>query len=496
MKTTLAKSDWLTAQSCKKMAWLNLRTDSALSEAERFRMEQGQEVGSLARQVYPEGILVAEANGASAVSITAELLQAPESRVLFEATFESGNLRAKADILRREGDNWHLIEVKSSFADSSSLTDYLDDAAYTAMVLRMAGLPISTVSLILLSREYRFGQPPLSLFEYLDKTAEVFTRVESWLPGAESFAKEILSENSPPAKLSSSCRSCNFFDDTCLGSGLAHSVFELPALHHTKLKQLADAGIVDLDRIPPSLQLNQRQERAKYSAQSGNIVFEPGLAKALKAIAWPCHYLDFETVATVLPLYEGQKCHQQLLTQFSIHHWDALDIEPRHGEFLADASRDCERELAESLITHLSEPGSIIVYSGFEKTRINALIKQFEDLAKPLQSILDRLVDLLPIIQDFVYHPDFRGSFSIKKVLPALVPELSYSGLAVADGDTAIMKFAKMARGEIKGEEIAATRANLLAYCKLDTMAMLRLHEVLVRRASATFVGNARNPAL
>ncbi len=108
----------------------------------------------------------------------------------------------------------------------------------------------------------------------------------------------------------------------------------------------------------------------------------------------------------------------------------------------------------------------------------------FPDLAVALQEILDRIIDILVVIQDHIYHPDFRGSYSIKKVLPALVPELSYKSLEIADGETAITRFARMARGEISGEQVPVTRRQLLAYCKLDTLAMVKLHETLLQLAA------------
>ena len=222
----------------------------------------------------------------------------------------------------------------------------------------------------------------------------------------------------------------------------------------------------------------------KYAALSGNMIVEPGLGPALQNIDWPCHYLDFETVATVLPSYSGHGCHRQVLTQFSIHHRERIDANTRHSEYLADAKKDCERQLAECLIEALGNRGSIIVYSTFEETRIKALRDAFPDLEKPLQAILRRLKNLLPVIEDHVYHPNFQGSFSIKKVLPVLVPELSYVGLDVADGDAAITRFARMARGEISGEAVEATRRQLLDYCKMDTLAMVRLHEALYRLAA------------
>jgi hypothetical protein len=260
---------------------------------------------------------------------------------------------------------------------------------------------------------------------------------------------------------------------------LAHSVLEIPGLHQVKLKQLSATGVIDLAHVPNDLDLNERQERAKLAALTGELVVDPGLGAALRSVVWPCHYLDFETVATALPNYKEHGCHRQVLTQFSIHHRESINADPGHSEYLADATKDCERELAEALIRELRDHGSIIVYGAFEGTRIKALQDAFGDLTELLQAVLDRLINLLPIIQDNVYHPEFRGSFSIKSVLPALVPSLSYSGLEVTDGDTAMTRFARMARGELSGDDVPITRKHLLDYCKLDTLAMVRLHDTL-----------------
>jgi hypothetical protein len=386
---------------------------------------------------------------------------------------------ARADILRRQNGAWHVLEVKSSFSDTNKVQELIDDLAYTVMVLRRSGLWIVRASFVLLSRNYRFGDGADRLFEIIDKTDEINDRVTEFEGAADSIVHALFDDASPTPSLVSACRNCAFFEDECLGSGLAHTILEIPGLHHTKLKRLSADGIIDLAHVPDDLELNARQERAKCAALSGNTVVEPGLGAALQNIDWPCRYLDFETVATVLPVYKGHGCHRQVLTQFSIHHRESIDAEPRHSEYLAEATKDCERELAEALIEKLGDRGSIIVYSSFEETRIKALRDAFPDLEKRLQAILRRLKNLLPVIEDHIYHPDFRGSFSIKKVLPALVPDLSYAGFEVADGDTAITRFARMARGEISGDAVEVTRQQLLDYCKMDTLAMVRLHETL-----------------
>jgi hypothetical protein len=472
------------------MAWFRLRTAPAPpSEADRFRMEQGQEIGRLARSLYPDGVMVSPRAGKPAPEITQELIADPSIATLFEAAFAAGPLVARADILTRREDAWHVLEVKSSLADTDQIAALTEDLAYTVMVLRDTGLQVVKASLVLLSRYYRFGDAPDRLFEILDQTSAVNERLVEMAGCAEKIATTLLSDTPPVPVLVSACRDCNFFDDRCLGAGLEHTVLEIPGLHHTKLRRLSAEGIIDLARVPEDLALNERQERAKYVALSGNTVVEPELVLALQTIKWPCRYLDFETVSTVLPLYSGLGCHKQVLTQFSVHYRESALANPTHEEFLADASKNCERELAEALIGALGDHGSIIVYSSFEKTRIGTLQQTFPDLVTPLRAILGRLIDLLPIIGDQVCHPDFRGRLTIKKVLPALVPELSYAGLEVPDGDTAIARFARMARGESSDADIPVIRRQLLDYCKLDTLAMVRLHEVLIGLTGAHQAG-------
>ena len=266
----------------------------------------------------------------------------------------------------------------------------------------------------------------------------------------------VLAERVPQPELKRACRSCDFFKTACLGSMHEHTVLELPKLHHATFQKLCAAGIVDITDVPTDFKLNGLQQRAKAVAESGETFVAPEIGNELAAIEWPCHYLDFETVASIMPLYEGHGCHHQVLTQFSVHHRDSLDAAPSHSEFLADAEESQERLLAECLIKVLGTHGAIVVYSNFENVRVKALVDEFPDLADPLNAIRARFVDFERIIKKHVYHPAFAGSFSLKKVVPALVTDVSYDGLAIADGDNAIATFARMARGEI--ENVAEAR--------------------------------------
>jgi predicted RecB family nuclease len=484
MRNLITKADWLAAQQCIGMAWRQLRGQpEAPDEAERFRMEQGREVGALARKRYPNG-LPAPGGSPHAAAAGTQAIVANGAGTIFEATALATPFVARADILIRAGSGWHVIEVKSSFSDTTAIEGLTDDLAYTVMVFKRSGFPIVKASLLLLSRDYCFGDGPDRLFDVVDRTAEALDRAAEFSARAGSCATALMREDPPDPKLGPVCRQCSAFGDECLGAAVSHTVLEIPGLHYKKLQELGSRGIVDLSELPDDVKLNERQRRFVTAAVSGRLVVEDGLGEALATLKWPCYYLDFETVATVLPLYDGHGCHQQVLTQFSAHSRDGIGGELRHTEFLADAGRDCQRELALSLIDALGTHGSVVVYSSFEKTRIKGLVDRFADLGAPLQAILDRLWDLHPVVADYVSHPEFHGSFSIKKVLPVLVPELSYDGLSIHNGELAIARFARMARGEITGEAVQTTRRQLLEYCKLDTLAMVRLHDALADLAA------------
>jgi predicted RecB family nuclease len=485
MRDSIDKLNWLTATACLKQAWFNLRAEiSPPTEAERFRMEQGILVGQLAHRLFPDGKPVCPSPGKAAAEVTSELL-ASGQKTLFEAAFVAGKLIAKADIITRAPGGFQILEVKSSFSDTKKIKEKISDLAYTVMVAKRVGLEVSSASLVLLARDFRFGDGPEKLFKIVDKTPEVLAQISEFEAIADSILAKVFASAPPEPVLSSTCRDCSYFEKDCLGVGIDHSVLEIPGLHHTRLKRLSASKIFRFRDVPDDLELNDKQRRAKSAVLSGLRVVEPGLRQALESIVWPCHYLDFETVATVLPLYPTRGCHEQVLTQFSIHSRDSLNSELLHIEYLADAKRDCTRDLAEKLIQALGSSGSILVYSDFEEQRIRELGRRYPEFDAAIQNILSRLVDLLPIISNNLYDPAFRGSFSIKDVLPVLVPDLSYAGLPIANGDMAIAMFAKMAKGEIIGEDIEKTRRALFDYCKLDTLAMVRLHEVLIHEANS-----------
>jgi predicted RecB family nuclease len=477
----ISKQIFLNALACPVLGWESRSglVPEAPTIGERFRMEQGIEIGRRARSLYPEGDLIEEGDMASASEKTTRLMADPRVSTLFEAAFLAGNFGARADILRREKNGWHMIEVKSSVRDK---LEYMDDMAYTVMLMDRCGYEVSKVSLLLISKAFRLGLRDEDLFVEMDHTEEVLDRVEVLKPLLEGMDVLTGAPEKPKPELRLACRKCALFK-TCLGKNIPNHIFDIPRLSASKFDKLTEQGILRIEELPDEFPLTENQKRVRDGVQSNKPVVSKDLASALEAISYPAYYLDFETFMTAIPLYPDVPPYAQIPIQYSIHICSGAGRITAHLEYLADPERDCRRALAERLLHDLCETGSIVAYSPFEKTIINRLSEQFPDLSSVLQALADRIVDLEAIIRKHFYHPDFHGSTSIKKTLPVLVPDMSYEGLEITNGDTAMSAFALMAQGHYGNGETETVRKNLLDYCRQDTLAMVRLQERLLEYA-------------
>lgn len=448
-----------------------------LTLGEKFRIEEGKEIGERARTLYQNGVLVDGRNLNSAVRTTEDLINDPNINEIFEGTFSVGDYVTRADILRRKSnDDWHMIEVKSSVNDRA---EFIDDMAYTTMVIKHSGFSVSNISIMLMSRDFRLGMKNEDLFVETEHTDEVLARVKKFEVVMDEIERLTGNENAPETILCFECKNCPLFKE-CHGCNIENHVFDIPRLSKVKFDRLKESKIVCIEDIPERFPLTENQNRVKVCVQSKQPFISRNLQAELNEILWPAFFLDFETVKTAMPLYPNIAPHTQILTQYSIHKCSEFGNVVDHLEYLADPTNDCRRELAERLIEHLEEEGSIVVYSTFEKTMINKLKELFPDLSQELDLIIDRLVDLHKIIRENFYHQDFHGSTSIKKVLPVLVPDMSYDGLEIAEGDSAMAAFAYMALGRYDETEVNSIRNHLLEYCKKDTEAEVRVFEKLV----------------
>ncbi|MBP2145127.1 CRISPR/Cas system-associated exonuclease Cas4 (RecB family) [Methanofollis sp. W23] len=474
----ISKAIFLNTIFCQKLGWMQANRTEAeeVSAGDQFRIHQGLEIGEAARKLFPEGIYIEEKNLQAAAQRTQELIRDTHTSVLFEATFLVDGYATKADILQREGDQWKLIEVKSN---TNFKEQHMYDMAYTAAVLTLCGLDISTISILLVSKDFRLGMDVSALFIEGECTGAVVPWVGEF---REHFpeVKEILQTPRPPSlPLSFKCKKCPMFTE-CHGKDIENHIFTIPRLSEKKFTALVGKDIVRIEDIPEDFALTKNQRKHVECVQCGEPVIDPGLRSALDEIVWPVHYLDFETTTTAIPLYPNLAPYCHLPIQYSIHTCPECGKIDRHSEYLADPTCDCRRRLAERLIEDLDDEGSILVYTSFERTTIKGLIQEFPDLEGQLQDIITRLVDLEKIVRS-VNHPLFKGRTSIKVALPALVPGMSYDGLAIADGETAMATFALMAKGVFDPAETEKKRQELLEYCTQDTLAMVWLHDTLAQ---------------
>lgn len=439
-----------------------------------FRMEQGKKIGTLARELHPDGVFVSASDNKTAASLTRELMEDPCITIIFEGTFITGNYVAKADILIRNGDSWDLVEVKSGVQQKQ---EYIEDMAYTMTIAKNSGFVPAHIRLQLISREYRLGMPLQQLFVTVDCTEEVQKCVEQFESLLDRIDTTLHSPEEPVPTLTMNCKKCDHFD-TCIGSEVREHIFNIPRLSEKTFLELVSSGYISIHDIPEGFRLTPGQAKTVRCVQCGEISVDPVLAEKLDHVVWPSYYLDFETAQLAIPCYPDLGPYDSFPTQYSIHLCDCCGNIILHRDYLADPQRDCRRELAGQLITDLAGDGSIITYSSYEKTMITGLSRLFPDLEGPLNSLLDRIVDLEPCIK-CIQHPQFRGRTSIKVVLPALVPDLSYDGLAISNGGNAMITFASMIMGLYSAEETQQKRVELREYCKLDTLAMVRLHEKL-----------------
>jgi uncharacterized protein DUF2779 len=478
----LSKSRVMAGLQCHKLLWWMVREPDApeleADDLSQATMDRGTRVGAVARRYVPGGILIDLPYDAYAERM-ARTQQALDdgAPVLYEAAFRAGGVFVAVDILEREGGGVRLIEVKSS---TSVKAHHIPDVAVQAYVLRQNGLDVMSSEVMHLNREC--VHPDLSsLFARSDVTAAA-RALEGSVPGWVAGQIEMLEGPVPRVPTGPHCTSpyeCPFMT-RCWPTLPPHHVSTLYAMRSRAL-ELDEQGYRTIHDLPEDVPLGAIADRQRRAVQEGRVVVEPGLAEALHAFLPPIAFLDFETVSLAIPVWEGCRPYDAVPVQFSCHVQD-VDGRVTHHEWLAEGPEDPRPVLAERLIAACGGARTVVAYNaGFERGRIEQMAGLLPALAAPLRSIAAQLVDLLPVVRNHVYHPDFGGSFSLKRVLPALVPELRYDAMPIADGATASLELERLlfeghaldtaARAELRGD--------LLRYCHQDTWGLVRLVECL-----------------
>ena len=481
---TLSKSKLLAFRQCPKRLWLEihspqLREDSGATLA---NYATGHQVGDVAQQIYDpqlRGQLInPQVEGFDeAFARTQALLRSRQP--IFEAGFRAEGALAFADVLLPAGKGWRMVEVKSS----TSMKDYhRDDAAVQAFVARACSVPLYSIALAHIDNQWIYpgGGDYQGLLVEVDLTDEAFARtdeVRGWIADAQAVVARKKAPRTATGAQCSDPYECGFLAH-CQGAEpqAEHPVHWLPRRGSALKAHIEEHGISELRDVPDDL-LNPIQQRVKAATLSDRAFFDQSAAaQALAAHKLPGYFVDFETIQFGVPLWKGTRPYQQIPFQFSVHRLGRTG-RATHQAFLDLSGGNPSLAFAQSLVAACGERGPVFVYNAaFETTRIRELAERHPRLAIALRAINDRVVDLLPIARQHYYHPSQQGSWSIKAVLPALCPELHYDVLdGVQDGGAAQQAYLEAITPATSAPRKAELERQLLAYCSLDTWAMVRL---------------------
>ncbi|MBI2725549.1 MAG: DUF2779 domain-containing protein [Polaromonas sp.] len=387
----------------------------------------------------------------------------------------------RADLLLPDAGQYRMAEVKSS----TGVKDYHQaDAAVQTWVARGSGLDLSRVEIAHINRSfvYQGGNDYRGLLHHADITEQI-RPLEQQVPDWIAAARATLAGNEPNLAPGDQCHSpfeCPFItycSPQAVALTPAEDQFPIEILPYggALAASLRSEGFVDLRDVPEARLSKPMHVRVWRATKHDTPELAPLAGEHVRALGYPRYYIDFETMQFVVPIWAGTSPYDQVPFQWSCH-IEASKGSMTHTAFLADGSGDPRRPFAESLISTVGNAGAVIVYNAaFERTRLRELAESLPDLAPALNNIIERMFDLLPVARENYDHPDMRGSWSIKAVLPTIAPELAYDGLEVGNGGMAQEAFAEVLHADTPHHRRDQLRNALLIYCERDTLAMVKI---------------------
>ena len=485
----LSKSLYIRGLQCEKSLWLKKKKPEVLQapdDGAQAVFDTGTSVGELACELFSGGERI-EYTGdfGSQMARTKELIE-HGTKVIYEATFCFDGILVMVDILRIGKDGLIINEVKSS---TSVKEVYIDDASIQYYVISSLGYNVSAVNIIHIDSSYVRGEKlELEKFFHTEDVTEQVKQKQADIPQILSKFDEILSKDTEPEiDIGVQCSNpypCDAWEYCWREQrGIPeYSIFDISGLRSKKKFELYKSGIVKFEDIKELDKFNASQQIQIRSELSGEqVIDKEAIKEFLNTLSYPLYHLDFETFQQAVPEFVGLSPYEQIPFQFSIHKDDGKgNLE--HFEFLAEVGADPRYELALNLIKFIPQDACVLAYNmSFEKRVIRRLAEIYPQVSNELMAIHDNIKDLMaPFASKSYYHPKMRGSYSIKYVLPALVPEFesAYKDLnLIHHGGEAMQAYEAMAY--MPAKERDAYKKALLAYCKLDTLAMVKVLEKL-----------------
>ncbi len=478
----LSKSQFVRGLQCHKALWLlkhrpDLRSEP--DEQSESLFETGHTVGELACQLLPGGVEIKfdSTDFDGMVRKTQQLIESG-TEIIYEATFKERGIFAMVDILLKRNGGWNMYEVKAS---TSVKPYHQDDAAIQWYALSEA-LPLRKAYIVHINNLYvRQGALDIPRLFSIEDITEIVLAKQEKIPERLETMEEMLKQAEPVIDIGPQCSNPHDCDFTthCWSHIPDRSVFNLYKMSGKKKFELYSQGIIGYEDLAMTNNLSEVQRVQVTSQLSNQEIINSGIIKKfLDTLEHPINFLDFETFQEAIPRFDGQKPYMQMPFQYSLHILQE-DGTLQHKEFLGDENIDPREDLIIRMLDDLTESGSIVAYNmSFEKRMIRELADAFPEHSSRLLMLLDRFVDLLDPFRNLgYYHPNFNGSFSIKSVLPALFPddpELNYKALNIQNGGMAMDTFANLFKLKDSGMK-DSIRNDLLAYCRLDTLAMVKI---------------------
>jgi hypothetical protein len=483
----LSKSSFIKGLQCEKHLYLykyHYGEMDEFSEMQKAIFQRGTNVGILAQQLFPNGTIATEGSPPDykkGLKQTKVLIEKGE-KVLYEPSFQFNEALSIADVIIKKRSKWNIYEVKSSTSISET---YLNDAALQYYVISNSGIGINDFSIIYINNQYvRKGELDInSLFNIESVLEHILLLQDSVKENVESFKKVLLSKRMPEIEISEHCHNpyiCGFYN-YCRKHIPENSIFDFSGMHLIKKYELFRDGIIKLDDVPEdySLSKNNKLQLEAYKNEKP-VVNKEAIENFLSDLNYPLYFMDFETFQPAVPLFDNSKPYQQIPFQYSIHLKEKKNGKLKHFEFLAEPGEDPRIKFIEGLLNDTKGKGDIVVYNkAFEITRLKEIARDFPNYVDEIEKLILRIKDLMiPFQRKYYYAPEMKGSYSIKAVLPALVPDLSYDKLGINEGGLASIAYESL-QTETDLMFIAEIKEQLLAYCKLDTLGMVKILEKL-----------------
>ncbi len=482
-KPFISKSQYIKGNQCLKALYLlknhpELRDE--ISEEQEALFQSGTDIGIIAQSLFSEGVEISF----DGQSFPEQLKRTKEeidkgTKTIYEATFSNDGLFIKADILNKAGRSWKLYEVKNS----TGIKDvHMDDVAFQYYVLKNTGLPISKTYLVHIDNQYeREGDIEVDkLFKINDVTDEVIDMQES-VSDLIATQRNMLNGKMPKIDIGDHCSSpyeCDF-QEHCWKHIPEESIFDLRGRGINKF-DLYKQGIIHLKDVPKGLLPVHGQIQLESALNKKEIINKKALKEFTDSLWYPLYFLDFETAMEAIPPFDGLRPYQKIPFQYSLYYQKTQKSKLGYHEFLAQPNTDPRKELLEKLISEIPEDACVLTYNqGFEIGVLNSLKDWYPEHEEEVDRIVNNIRDLMIPFQNKDYYSwQMRGSYSIKVVLPTLVPDLSYEGLEISDGGMAMEGYSRMNASK-DPNEIEGIRKALLEYCKLDSLAMVKILEKL-----------------